>query len=131
MSMNRICLALVIGMMGTMSCAHKNKPLDAVPFTSVKVQDNFWAPRIKINREKVVPHNFKFCEETGRIRNFARAAGMIDGKFEGIFFNDSDVYKVLEGAAYSLSHERDPALEKTCDDVIAQIAAAQQKDGYL
>src|ERR1044071_4390924 len=116
---------IAMAMLTTSVHAQTTKPLDAVPFTSVKVQDNFWAPRIKINREKVVPHNFKFCEETGRIRNFARAAGMIDGKFEGIFFNDSDVYKVLEGAAYSLSHERDPALEKTCDDVIAQIAAAQ------
>src|SRR4051812_19207728 len=98
----------VILMMVTMSFGQTTKPLDAVPFTSVKVADNFWAPRIKINREKVVPHTIKFCETTGRISNFAKAGGLVEGKFEGIFFNDSDVYKVLEGAAYSLAHERDP-----------------------
>src|SRR4051812_17223532 len=127
----RLFTSALAVVMATASFAQTTKPLDAVPFTDVKVMDNFWAPRIKINREKVLPHNFKFCETTGRIRNFARAAGLIDGKFEGIFFNDSDVYKVLEGAAYSLAHQRDASLEKTCDDVIAQIAAAQQKDGYL
>jgi len=105
--------------------------LQAVPFTDVRVDDAFWAPRIKINREKVLPVNFKFCEQTGRISNFAKAGGLMPGEFEGIFFNDSDVYKVLEGAAYSLAHKRDPDLEKTCDEVIAKIAAAQQPDGYL
>ena len=105
--------------------------LQAVPFTDVGADDAFWAPRIKINREKVLPVNFKFCEQTGRISNFAKAGGLMPGKFEGIYFNDSDVYKVLEGAAYSLAHKRDPDLEKTCDEVIAKIASAQQPDGYL
>ncbi|MCY3022130.1 MAG: glycoside hydrolase family 127 protein [Planctomycetota bacterium] len=105
--------------------------LQAVPFTDVKVDDAFWAPRIKINREKVLPVNFKFCETTGRISNFAKAGGLMQGKFEGIYFNDSDVYKVLEGAAYSLAHQRDAELEKLSDDVIAKIASAQQPDGYL
>ena len=105
--------------------------LEAVPFNDVRVEDAFWAPRIKVNREKVLPHNFKFCEQTGRISNFAKAAGQVPGQFEGIYFNDSDVYKVLEGAAYSLAHQRDPELEKTADDVIAKIAAAQRPDGYL
>src|SRR4051812_40676245 len=127
----RSSLFVTACLMTTLASAQTTQPLRAVPFTDVKVTDNFWAPRIKINRVKVLPHNFKFCEETGRIRNFARAAGKIGGKFQGHFFNDSDVYKVLEGAAYSLAHERDAALEKTCDDVIAQIASAQQPDGYL
>ena len=105
--------------------------LSAVPFTEVKIQDEFWAPRIETNREKSLPHNFKWCEQTGRISNFAKAAGLMEGKFEGIYFNDSDVYKVLEGAAYSLADHPDPALEKMVDDVIAKIAAAQQEDGYL
>ena len=111
--------------------APKFRKLSAVPFTEVKLQDEFWAPRIQTNRQKSLPHNFKWCEQTGRISNFVKAAGKMPGKFEGIFFNDSDVYKVLEGAAYSLADQRDPALEKTVDEVIAKIASAQQPDGYL
>ncbi len=108
-----------------------HRALSAVPFTEVKLNDAFWAPRIRTNREKSLPHNFKWCEETGRISNFAKAAGLIPGKFEGIYFNDSDVYKVLEGASYALADQRDPALEAKVDEVIAKIAAAQQPDGYL
>jgi len=111
--------------------APKHRALSAVPFTDVKLQDEFWTPRIRTNREKSLPHNFTWCEQTGRISNFSKAAGSMPGKFEGIYFNDSDVYKVLEGASYSLADQRDPDLEKTVDEVIAKIAAAQQKDGYL
>ena len=109
----------------------RHRKLSAVPFTEVKVQDAFWAPRIATNREKSLPHNFKWCEQTGRFSNFAKAAGLVEGKFEGIYFNDSDVYKVLEGASYSLADRPDPKLEKMVDDVIAKIAAAQQENGYL
>ncbi|MGD0090891.1 MAG: glycoside hydrolase family 127 protein, partial [Planctomycetota bacterium] len=130
MSMSWSLLLLVL-IFAVQAVAARAAALQAAPFTDVKVEDAFWAPRIKINREKVLPHNFKFCEQTGRISNFAKAGGLQQGGFEGIFFNDSDVYKVLEGAAYSLAHQRDPELEKTCDEVIAKIAAAQQPDGYL
>lgn len=82
-----------------------------------------------MSREKIVPHDLQYCE--GRINNFAKAGGLMPGKFEGTFFDDSDVYKVIEGAAYSLSQKRDPELEKTIDGVIDKIAAAQQPDGYL
>ncbi|MFH1266271.1 MAG: glycoside hydrolase family 127 protein, partial [Planctomycetota bacterium] len=71
----------------------EHRKLSAVPFTQVKVHDAFWAPRLKTNREVSLPHNFKWCEETGRFRNFAKAAGLVEGEFEGIYFNDSDVYK--------------------------------------
>ena len=104
--------------------------LTAVPFTDVRVEDAFWSPRIQSNH-KIVLHDFKYCEETGRISNFLKAAGRMEGKFEGIYFNDSDVYKTIEGAAYSLAHRRDADLEKIVDEVIAKIAAAQQPDGYL
>ncbi len=109
----------------------KHRKLSAVPFTDVKVQDAFWAPRLRTNREVSLPHNFQWCEQTGRFSNFAKAAGLIEGKFEGIYFNDSDVYKVLEGASYSLADHPDSKLEKMVDDVIANIAAAQQENGYL
>ncbi len=109
----------------------EHRKLSAVPFTQVKLRDDFWTPRLKTNREVSIPHNFKWCEETGRFSNFAKAAGLVEGEFEGIYFNDSDVYKVLEGASYSLSDHPDPVLEKMVDDVVAKIAAAQQENGYL
>ena len=109
----------------------KHRRLKAIPFTEVKFADAFWAPRIQTNRDQCLPHNFQWCEQTGRISNFAKAAGQMPGKFEGIYFNDSDLYKVLEGAAYSLADRRDPDVEKTVDDIIAKVAAAQEENGYL
>ncbi|HEY3268172.1 MAG TPA: beta-L-arabinofuranosidase domain-containing protein [Armatimonadota bacterium] len=105
--------------------------LKPVPFTSVTITDAFWAPRIQRNLEVTLPHNFQECEATGRISNFDKAAGKMAGEHEGYMFNDSDVYKVLEGAAYTLAYRRDPALEAKCDSIIDRIAAAQQPDGYL
>ena len=66
-------------------------PIQPVPFTAVRVNDDFWAPRIKTNKEVTLPYTFKKSEETGRLRNFAIAGGLEEGEFEGIFFNDSDV----------------------------------------
>ena len=109
----------------------EQQKLSAVPLTDVRIDDVFWAPRQRVTREKTLPHNFKMCEETGRIDHFVKAAGRMEGKFEGYFFNDSDVYKVLEGAAYALMLERDPELERYVDEVIAKIAAAQEPNGYL
>ncbi|NQU23180.1 MAG: glycoside hydrolase family 127 protein [Candidatus Nealsonbacteria bacterium] len=124
-------LALIAAVTTARSEGPKHRKLTAVPFTEVKIQDEFWAPRIETNREKCLPHNFKWCEQTGRFSNFAKAGGLIEGKFEGIYFNDSDVYKVLEGAAYSLADKPDEKLDKMFDDVVAKIAAAQQENGYL
>ena len=105
--------------------------LNAVPFTQVRIEDAFWAPRIETNRTQTIGYDFRKCELTGRISNFSKAAGRAEGKFEGIYFNDSDVYKVIEGAAYSLQIHPDPALDKYLDELIDTIAAAQRKDGYL
>ncbi len=102
-----------------------------VPFTDVAVDDRFWSPRLTINRAVTIPYDFQKCEETGRISNFAKAAGRMDGDHEGLFFNDSDVYKIIEGAAFSLSLYPDAALDRYLDGVIEQIAAAQELDGYL
>src|SRR5262245_24601088 len=101
------------------------------PFTSVTVEDIFWSPRLETNRRVTIPYDFQKCEETGRIDNFAKAAGWLEGEHIGIFYNDSDVFKVIEGAAYALSLHPDPALEAYLDDLIAKIAAAQEEDGYL
>lgn len=106
-------------------------PIRPVPFTSVHFDDAFWTPRLETNRKVTLPANFTKCEETGRISNFAKAGGLMEGKFEGIRFNDSDVFKVVEGAAYSLALHKDPKLDAYLDDLIAKFAAAQEDDGYL
>lgn len=106
-------------------------PIRPVPFTAVNINDHFWTPRIETNRRVTIPYNFQKCEETGRLKNFAIAGGMEKGEFEGIFFNDSDVYKVIEGASYSLQVHDDPQLKTFLDGLIAKIAAAQEADGYL
>jgi hypothetical protein len=107
-------------------------PIRPVPFTAVSIEDGFWAPRLETNRRVTVRHNFAKCETTSRIRNFDVASGAENGPFEGLFgFNDSDVYKVIEGASYSLRLRPDPQLDAYLDGVIAKIAAAQEDDGYL
>ena len=104
----------------------------AVPFNNVQLTDNFWAPRMLVNQTVSVPHNINWCENlTGRINNFAIAADQKEGKFSGIYFDDSDVYKILEGFAYSLSSKKDVSLRTVSDRWIKLIAAAQEEDGYL
>lgn len=130
--------AVLIGLIGCLSvgaiAAEVKKGdymITPVPFTNVQVDDQFWSARLKTNHKITIPYAFKKCEETGRIQNFVVAGGLKEGKFEGTYFNDSDVYKVIEGAAYALANESDPELEKYVDGVIAKIAAAQEDDGYL
>ncbi len=108
-----------------------HQKLSALPIADVRITDQFWAPRIKTCREVTLPYCFQLCEKTGRISNFVKAAGKMKGKFVGTWFNDSDVYKVVEGAAYVSNTNPDSKLVKTADEVIAKIAAAQQPDGYL
>ena len=105
--------------------------LTAVPFHKVEVTDRFWKQKMEANRKVTLEACLRKCEETGRFRNFAVAAGRIEGKHEGRRYNDSDVYKILEGAAYTLVGHRDPDLEKRIDRIIEDIEAAQGKDGYL
>lgn len=102
-----------------------------IPFYAVSVTDAFWAPRLETNRTTTLPYNFQKCEETGRISNFSKAAGWMGGSHEGIFFNDSDVFKVMEGAAYSLRLADDLKLDAYLDELIAQVVGAQEDDGYL
>ena len=106
-------------------------PIVPVPFTQVSIDDNFWQPRMETNRTVTIPFALNRCETTGRTDNLRKAAGLMEGPYEGRRFNDTDVYKVMEGAAYSLSNHPDPELEKTLDDLIEIIAGAQEEDGYL
>ncbi|MBN2415267.1 glycoside hydrolase family 127 protein [bacterium] len=107
-------------------------PIQPVPFTQVHIDDAFWAPRIETNRAVTIPHAFHKCEENGRLDNFAAAGGLLDSEYQGIYpFDDTDVYKTLEGASYALMVKPDPALDAYLDSVITLIAAAQEDDGYL
>ncbi len=117
-------------------------PVQPVPFTAVKISGGFWKPRQEVNLKTTLPFALEQCERTGRIKNFdqaaevmkRRAAGEKDFQMKPITeypFDDSDVYKAIEGAAYALSISRDPKLEALCDSIIARIAAAQEPDGYL
>ncbi len=106
-------------------------PIRPVAFTEVKLTDAFWAPRLETNRAVSVPYALRMNEETGRVDNFRKAARLLTGPHKGRRFNDSDVYKAMEAAAYTLRLHPDAALEKTMDALIALIAKAQEPDGYL
>ena len=106
-------------------------PIQPVSSQNVELTDNFWSKRIATNREVTIPYCFQKCEETHRIANFEVAGGLVDGTFEGIRYNDSDVFKIMEGAAYSLQQKYDPKLDEYLDSLIFKIAAAQEDDGYL
>jgi len=107
-------------------------PITSVSFTDIKLTDDFYSSRIETNRTVTIPYGFEKCEKEGRIRNFARAGGLLEGEYEGKMpFDDSDIYKIIEGASYSLTVHPDPELEKYIDGIIEKIAAAQEEDGYL
>lgn len=109
-----------------------NYPIRPVPFTSVKMTDGFWAPRIIRNQKVTIPIAFGYCESTGRIKNFEIAGGLDTGAFQTLYpFDDSDVTKIIEGASYSLQTNPDPDLEAYLDTLIYKIGLAQEDDGYL
>ena len=105
--------------------------LRTLPLEAVSLTDDFWEPRRRINREVTLPSQYRHLEETGRLDNFRRASGKIGGEYQGIYFNDSDVYKWLEAASWTLATDPDPDLERMVDDAITEIADAQRPDGYL
>jgi len=105
--------------------------LKPVPIESVKLKDDFWAPRVKTLVKVTLPTQYELLEETGRLDNFRRAAGKVRTDFKGFFFNDSDVYKWVEAASYVLAFNRDSRIEKMVNSVIEEISDAQDDDGYL
>lgn len=107
-------------------------PIRPVPFTEVRMTDSFWSQRIKTNHEVTIPIAIQKSEETGRVDNFRIAGGLLEGEFCSPYpFDDSDVFKIIEGAAYSLQMFPDEKLEKTIDSLINLIGLAQEDDGYL
>ena len=107
------------------------KMITPVKFSDVKINDGFWTPRLESHKAVTMGVCIDQIEnQTGRIRNFENAAAK-QGEHSGIFFDDSDVYKALEGMAYSLQNIPDPVLEAKCDEWIDKFAAAQEEDGYI
>jgi uncharacterized protein len=137
----RITMALVaVATVATAQTGQQSKPdypIKPVAFTAVHLTDEFWAPRIEINRTASIPSAFQQCELTGRVNLFERAAAVlrgdttVDKRPPGYPFDETDLYKVIEGASYSLSVTRDPKLDAYVDGLIAKIAAAQEPDGYI
>lgn len=105
----------------------------------LELSDSFWGPALRTNRRQTLYHCWDMCEKTGRLANFAKAAARNSGNgagkdaapFEGLFFNDSDVYKLAEGTAYAVRDSKDDFMELRLADLTRMIAAAQRPDGYL
>lgn len=113
----------------THSAHARLKPL---PLTAVTIRDAFWGSRRHLLRETTLSSQYRLLEETGRLDNFRRVSGTLKDKpFQGYFFNDSDVYKWIEAAAWTVASTPDPALSEMMDAAITEIEAAQQPDGYL
>jgi DUF1680 family protein len=127
-----LCLILA----GIVSCAcmkhlERECPIQPVPFTNVRITDAFWLPRIETNRKVTIHYAFRMNKETGRIDNLRKAAGFMEGPYTGRRFNDSDIFKIMEAAAYSLAQHSDPVLEAQMDSLVGLIGHAQEDDGYL
>ena len=127
-----LLVAATVGSQAQVKNQSHGYPIDPVPFTSVKVTDSFWGQRLNASREVTIPLAFSKCEETGRYQNFVNAAHPSDTiKVGGLAFDDTDVYKTIEGASYLLQTYPDKKLAKYIDSVLVIVAAAQEPDGYL
>lgn len=108
------------------------RKLENISFSKVTIEDAFWKPRMEKVADVTIPVCMDQTEfKTPRIRNFEITAGLRKGDFEGIFYDDSDVFKALEAIAYSLKVKANPDIEKRADGWIGKIAASQQPDGYI
>jgi uncharacterized protein len=129
--MKNYLLSPLLLVSGLVLAQPKDYPVQAVDFTKVKLNDKFWLPRIETNRTVTIPASFERCENTGRVKNFVMAAEK-KGKFCTVFpFDDTDIYKTIEGASFSLAVHPDPKLAAYVDSLIAIVAKAQEPDGYL
>src|SRR6478672_3093783 len=106
-------------------------PVTPVALTAVQITDAFWAPKREVNRTVTIPHIMQQNELTGRVDNFLKAAKKKNGPYQGQRYNDTDVYKIIEAASWSLATHPDAQLDKKVDALITIVAAAQEPDGYL
>lgn len=140
--MKKLRLCLLLALLPIISAAahthheqqttQKDYPIQPVSFVSVKFSDKFWAPRIKTNQDVTIPIALKQCYITGRVDNFKKAGGLMPGYFDTQFtFDDTDIYKILEGMSYSIQMYPNKDLEARMDTLIYYIQKAQEPDGYL
>jgi DUF1680 family protein len=124
-------LFLILILLACKTLHAQDYPIQNVPFTNVTLTDKFWTPRIETNRTVTIPASFERCQNTGRIQNFVNAATKT-GKFCTKFpFDDTDIYKTIEGASFSLANHPDKNLELYLDSLITIVGNAQEPDGYL
>src|SRR5690554_5091537 len=125
-------LLTILGILNVTTLFSQSYLAQPVPFNQVSIHDGFWTPRLKAHANKTLHVCIAQTKDsTKRISNFEKAAGLKEGKHEGIYYDDSDVYKAMEGIAYSLINNPNPELERMADEWIAKFAAAQEEDGYI
>lgn len=124
-----ITVFLIYG--GIATAQVKDYPIQPVAFTKVKLADKFWSPRIEVNRTVTIPASFARCENTGRVKNFEMAATHTGSFCTKYPFDDTDIYKTIEGASYSMAVHPDPKLKAYVDSLITIVGKAQEPDGYL
>ena len=129
--MKNIFISTFLFFSASVLAQQKDYAVQSVDFTKVKLNDKFWLPRIEINRTVTIPASFERCENTGRVKNFVMAAEK-KGKFCTTYpFDDTDIYKTIEGASFSLALHPDIKLEAYIDSLVTIIGKAQEPDGYL
>ncbi len=127
-----VALAIATPQVASASNPGSDYPITPLDFTHVQVTDHFWRPRIETNVNVTIPHSFQKCTEDGRVDNFIFAGGLKEGKWRGAWgFDDTDIYKTLEGAAFTYQVNKDEQLRQYMDTLIHYIGAAQLPDGYL
>lgn len=125
--------AVTLGPVGEASSADipPARGLEGISHSQVELRDGFWGPRLKTHHEVTIPHSLDCLEKDGHVTNFDKAAGLAEGEPSGHHAFDSDLYKALEGAMYSLQHFDDAKLRKRTEGILDRILAAQQADGFL
>ncbi len=122
---------LVLVLTGCKSKLH-DYPISAIPINNVIVTDNFWLPKIKTLQKTTIEYAFNKCEAEGRMDNFLIAGGKMEGPVKGKMpFDDTDLYKIIEGASLSLISNPDPELDAYLDSLIGIIKTGQEPDGYI
>ena len=133
-TINILCILIFILAGCKKNSEHKlyDYPLSAVPINQVELTDHFWLPIIKTIQKTTIQYAFDKCETEGRMDNFLIAGGKMKGPVKGEMpFDDTDLYKIIEGASYSLISNPDPELEAYLDSIIAVIKTGQEPDGYI